>query len=280
MATTAFSPHKPVQTTHAQERVLERCRISLGQLQQMIEAKAYATIGRGVSGPGRKALAVFSPLDDTHVLVWQVPNSGALVTVMPFSYQNAEFRTRTDDTYIEGRLRRAKLLAMSWLTKLGQAEPVPSFAPRVIVAPSGVVATAPRITVQFRLAVYHGGSPIDFGVSSGDALELALEDVIDQRSLQRKLAELLSSVRFIRLVEAQLVTRKLSLENLLAVKAQLRTEGRCRPFVSAETPFLDCLIADLEYRLRYGVEPLALSDVFDCEALKGVLPFACSMSSD
>jgi hypothetical protein len=274
MATSNAVEQVSVQTRHAQERTLERLKISLGQIQQLIDAGAYAGLSRITADSAKKGILLFSPPDDCHILVWLARSSRTILTVMPFSYQSEHIRHCLGDSVVDGCLRRSRGLATTWLTRFDQPEPHP---PEPAAQPAAPKPPAPpKVTILVRMGVYVSRFQVPAELSPEQMQEFGLQGVITQQGIRLKLLQLMENLAFVRLLEARLGVSKMALEDLQAVHMQLSIAGIQRPHVGLDTPHIDCASWDLQANAKACAHPCSMSDVLDSSALSNLLAFSFS----
>lgn len=284
--TTAAAP-QILFSRHAQERALERFKLSLGQMREMIDSKAFVTMTNSspLAASSRSCLVLYSHLDNCHISVWVLKENNCILTTMPFAFNETRFRESIGDKFVDIKLRQARIKAMSWLATLGQPTVV---KPGPLLQAGPVLTRAQRVALdtanrspEVRFWLYvgsHRAPAIQMELSSEEQAFFDIKSIWSQQSLHAKLMSLLRTKEFISVIEQRLQIEGNTLEELDDIRGQLIfSKGKFRPRVGPRTDLLECLLLDLDRNQQVMDEEmgaLAVGEVVDSELLPKLFSFS------
>lgn len=266
-----------IATYHSEERVLERLKISQGQLLDLLDHHAYVRLEGSRVNPEAEARLVWSPADKDFVLVWQNIYSGALITCMLFTGSRLEKRllVHWGETSLNNACAKARRRFKQYLLKTSSSPELPPeppadpadgegslldwLEPASLKEPESTFKPLPEPVLELHMP-YGNRHPLPLVLMP--AAFVASHPVRTQKEAWHFLVDFLASDWAPGYLNAMLEATRWSLDQLNAVSLQLsRTNGSLFPRVYPDKPRMRYVKEDLEEggRLYESVLVLDLS---------------------
>lgn len=252
------TPARP--TFHAHERALERLKISAAYLSDMLVAGAFVCVQHASEKTSVEGRLLWSPPDNSFVLVWQDSLNGDILTCMQFagSHQETKMLEWRGSERVQNTCKRAKYLAVAWLlntavhehsaTCVSPESPAAAMAEAVAQVPKSTKAPPPLVELHFnygkRETLPLTCLPPEFVLS---------HPVHSQLTARRFLADLLDSPWGAKCLADHVATLRWTLDALKDISIQRsRRKGSVCPRVTLAQSELACAVEDLvEGRSHY-----------------------------